>query len=142
MKQAIAFFIGITVIGPALAGHDIAGEYSAITETEWYVRIHLKFGGKCETLSGVFSAHGSNNENERHYSCNWELSAGLLTIRYQTGEVEIFKYRDNLSFASIGHQGGAPGFRPIAAEQYPLTDGQEFWRSNEVEKLMQRLRSR
>ena len=86
-------------------------------------RIDLSDGGECETLSGVFSTGDNGGDDWRRYPCRWRLADGLLTLTYETGEVERFEYSDSLSFASIGHQGGAPGFRPVIGEQYPVTDG-------------------
>jgi hypothetical protein len=85
----------------------------------------------------VYSEEGGGSENDQNYKCTWKLEGNRLTIAYEGGEVELFEYSNNLSFSSVGRQGGAPGFAPLENGAYPITDSQPFWRSQDVEKLMQ-----
>lgn len=118
----------------------IAGTYQAITEMEWTFTITLAEDSDGYAVSGVISEDG--DVLERRIPCEWDVTDDLVTVRYESGETERFRFSLETPFDSVGLSGTAPGLQPITGDDYPVSDGHVLWLDREVEARLKELRSR
>jgi hypothetical protein len=108
---------------------------------EWTLAISLREGGDGEAVSSVFSEDGE--VEERRLPCTWQADGDVVTVHYETGESERFRFSDAVPFESAGLSGSAPGLQPLEGDDaYPVSDGQTLWLASEVEIRLEALQSR
>jgi len=114
---------------------EVAGHYSAVSESEWHLEVWLRPDGKAEVVSENWEAGHYDQRTTVRYRGDWSLSGAFVQLRY-SGRCETLRFEPSLSFAELGSQGSAPGLQGLHSSiSTNLFIGTSLWRSDELSKI-------
>lgn len=90
------------------SGGSLEGSYSTISESEWNILLTLKEGGPAEIGVESWAPGEYETRNTHKTEGRWRSSGNAIVLEYD-GIIDRLVFDPELSLATIGYKGGAPG---------------------------------
>lgn len=114
----------------ASADSSVAGEYMAVTESEWAMELILDSDGRATYRITTWEAGKRSSTNSRSSMAgHWKVEGRSVTVSLQgehAGQSAIYKIQDCLSYESIGRTECSPGLEPVSST-IPVHLFQPLW---------------
>lgn len=88
---------------------NLAGQYQAVTETEYSITLTLEATGKARFEFMTWEADGSAPERQEALYGTWHRSLDQLTLQFSFGRSATYSIVPCLSYREFGQAGCSPG---------------------------------
>ena len=119
----VLFLLMLVTSAQTVSPATIAGQYVAVTETEYKITLTLESKGRAQYEFVTWEADGSAPEQHEKLFGKWSLSGNTLTVQLSSGKVTIYSVVPCLSHQEFGEAGCSPGLRLVnttLADRYGL----------------------
>ena len=113
----------------------IAGDYQAVTETEYAIELKLEPSGQAQFAFRSWEAGSSMPGSTENLHGTWSRSGSDVVIKLTSGASATFKPIACLSYQEFGRPGCAPGLKLVRTTLAARYELQRFglWQSDSLE---------
>jgi len=119
----VLFLLMLATSAQTASPATIAGQYVAVTETEYKITLTLEPKGRAQYEFVTWEADGSAPEQHEKLSGKWSRSGNTLTVQLSSGKFAIYSVVPCLSHQEFGEAGCSPGLSLVnttLADRYGL----------------------
>jgi len=101
--------LALAASAQSLSAPNIAGQYVAVTETEYAITLTLAPKGVAKYDFVAWKADDPGPKHHEKITGTWSSSGNLLTLKISSGDIAIYKVLPCLSYREFGEAGCSLG---------------------------------